>query len=218
MVLCPACSSSRIRSDYRPAPLALRLFGIRALLCDHCNHQFKAFSLRAPKSRAPRHSNHKVDVSNPAPAANPDYLIGEVVEAEQVQLEQPRRFTIDLEALRLQSAVQEEVNGAIVVDQISPVRRDLRTEITKLYAQGAKDQPRQIGPAPNHSSSALPACASCGSHNVKRRHRKLMERVAFSVTDHKAFTCRSCGESFYARIDDGDRREPGAIGASEALR
>lgn len=218
MVLCPACSSSRIRSDYRPAPLALRLFGIRALLCDHCNHQFKAFSLRAPKSRTPRHSHRQADVSSPAPGVNEDYLLGEVVEADPIQPEQPRRFTIDLEALRLQSVVQEEVNGAIVVDQISPVRRDLRTEITKLYAQGAKDQPRQIGPAPNHSSSDLPACASCGSLNVKRRHRKLMERVAFSVTDHKAFICRSCGESFYARLNDSDRREPGAIGAPEALR
>jgi len=218
MVLCPACSSSRIRCDYKPAPLALRVFGIRALLCDHCNHQFKAFSLRAPKSRAPRHSPRKADVSNPAPVVNADYLLGEVVEADPIQLEQPRRFTIDLEALKLQSVVQEEVNGSIVVDQISPVRRDLRTEITKLYAQGAKDQTRQIGPAPDHSSSDLPACASCGSHNVKRRHRKLIERVAFSVTDHKAFTCRSCGESFYARIADGDQRDSGAIGAPEALR
>ncbi len=222
MVLCPACSSSRIRSDYKPAPLALRLFGIRALLCDHCNHQFKAFSLRAPKSRARRHSHRQADVSNPVPVVNVDYLNGEVVEAGQLtpapQSDQPRRFTIDLEALRIQSAVQEEVNGAIVVDQISPVRRDLRTEITKLYAQGAKDPARQNGSAPNPSSSDLPACASCGSLNVRRRHRKLVERVAFSVTDHKAFICRSCGESFYARTGDGDRREPGAIGAPEALR
>jgi hypothetical protein len=202
--------------------LALRLFGIRALLCDHCNHQFKAFSLRAPKSRAPRYSHRQAHVSNPAPVVNMDYLNSEVVEAGQLtpmtQSDQPRRFTIDMEALRLHSAAQEEVNGAIVVDQISPVRRDLRTEITKLYAQGAKNPARQIGPAPNHSSSDLPACASCGSLNVKRRHRKLMERVAFSATDHKAFICRSCGQSFYARTDDGASREPGAIGAPEALR
>jgi hypothetical protein len=197
--------------------LALRLFGIRALLCDHCNHQFKAFSLRAPKSRTSRHSNRNADGFNPAPIVNTDYFNGEVVEAGQLQSVQPRRFTIDLEALRLQSAVQEEVNGAIVVDQISPVRRDLRTEITKLYAQGAKDTSRQNGSAPNHSSSDLPACASCGSFNVKRRQRKLIERVAFSVTAHKAFTCLSCGESFYARTD-GDKREPNAIGAPEALR
>jgi hypothetical protein len=198
--------------------LALRLFGVRALLCDHCNHQFKAFSLRAPKSRTSRHSNRNGSGFNPAPIADTNYLNGEVVEAGQLQPAQPRRFTIDLEALRLQSAVQEEVNGAIVVDQISPVRSDLRTEITKLYAQGAKALPGQNGSAPNHSPSDLPACASCGSFNVKRRRRKLIERVAFSVTDHKAFTCCSCGESFYARADNGDNREPGAIGAPEALR
>ena len=41
MALCPACGSSRIRNDYKPAPLALRIFFVRAFLCDHCNYQFK---------------------------------------------------------------------------------------------------------------------------------------------------------------------------------
>lgn len=222
MVLCPACGSSRIRNDYKPAPLALRIFGIRALLCDHCNHQFKAFSLQSPKSHTPRHPQRKAVIFTPAPAVNLNRLNGDVVEMDQVKAElhpdQPRRLTIDLDALRLQSQTQEEVAGAIVIDQVSPVRRDLRTEITRLCAQGAKDNSRPQPSESNHSSPAsVAACTHCGSHNVKRRRRRLIERIVFSFTDHKAFACRSCGESFYAKVKD-DKHQHSAIGATEALR
>jgi hypothetical protein len=198
------------------------MFGIRALLCDHCNHQFKAFSLRGPKSQAPRRSKHKADVFNPAPAVDLSRLNGDAVKVNGAETNgrpnEPRRVTIDLAALRLQSQTQEEVAGAIVVDQISPVRRDLRTEITRLYAQGAKDPARQLGAKSSQSSSAsAPACTQCGSSDVKRRHRTLVERVAFSVTDHKAFTCRSCGESFYAK-GDGEGLDPNAVAAAGAAR
>jgi hypothetical protein len=198
------------------------MFGIRALLCDHCHHRFKAFSLRAPKTCSPRHSHRKDDVFIQAPTVNLNRLNGAVVEEHQaealVQSSEPRRLTIDLAALRLQSKTQEEVVGAIVVDQISPVRCDLRTEITKLYAQGAKDQSRQNGSAQAHlSSSDLPACANCGSRNVKRRRRTLKERLALSGPAHKVFTCRSCGESFYAETG-GDGREHGPLGATGVAR
>lgn len=49
MAHCPACGSRRIRNGYRLAPLPLRALGIRELLCDYCNRQFRAFSPRAPK-------------------------------------------------------------------------------------------------------------------------------------------------------------------------
>jgi hypothetical protein len=61
MVVCPACGSSRIRHDYRPAPFYLRIFLIRGLLCDHCNRQFRAFSLRMPSSRPPSHLKKRAD-------------------------------------------------------------------------------------------------------------------------------------------------------------
>lgn len=51
MVICPACGSAKIRNDYRPAPIFLRVLLIRALLCDNCNRQFRAFSPRAPGAR-----------------------------------------------------------------------------------------------------------------------------------------------------------------------
>jgi len=61
MATCPACGSSKIRNDYRPAPLIWRLLFVRALLCDHCNRQFKAFSLRSPESRPSGRPKRKAD-------------------------------------------------------------------------------------------------------------------------------------------------------------
>lgn len=72
MVVCPACGSSRIRHDYRPAPFYLRIFLIRGLLCDHCNRQFRAFSLRMPSSRPPSHLKKRADTFlTPSGSGNP---------------------------------------------------------------------------------------------------------------------------------------------------
>src|SRR5215468_1334470 len=115
MVLCPACGSSRIRNDYKPAPLALRIFFIRALLCDHCNRQFKAFSVAGPPSRSQRHPARKAVA---APAAQvvdltklKDGAVGVKPSESLVQQDQPRRLMIDLAALRLRSKTQQEVPG-----------------------------------------------------------------------------------------------------------
>ena len=222
MILCPACRSSRIRNDYKPAPLVLRIFFIHALLCDHCNHQFKAFSFAGAPSRSQRHLARKAAISNQASAVDLTKLnaVANGVKRSEslVQQQQPRRLTIDLVALRLQSKTQQEVLGAIVIDQNALARYVLRTEITKLHAQGAKDQcylknSERGRPAP----SATPICTHCGSTDVRRRRRKLLERIAFSVSHHKAFTCRSCGETFYSKVED-DGNKSGAIGAAEALR
>lgn len=225
MLLCPVCGSSRIRNDYMPAPLALRIFFIRALLCDHCNHQFKAFSLREPKSLGRRHSVRRAAVFNQAPA-HPRVDLNKLKDGSArgmrseaiVKPDAPRRLTIDMAALRLQSKTQEEVPGAIVIDQTPQARRDLRTEITKLYAQGAKEPRQRNGVEREEASpSTMPACTHCGSMNVIRRRRTMLERMAFSVTDHKAFTCRSCGEVFYSKIENNGNSS-GAFGSSRATR
>ncbi|MGH9765906.1 MAG: hypothetical protein ACREAB_00610 [Blastocatellia bacterium] len=203
-----------MRNDYKPAPLALRIFFIRALLCDHCNHQFKAFSLREPNGRAQRHPARKAALFNQALAAPAvdltrlnDGAAGVKESESLVQSDQPRRLTIDLAALRLQSKTQQEVPGAIVIDQNSQTCGDLRTEITRLYAQDANDQPHQKSlDRERPSLPTAPACTYCGSTNVKKRHRTILERMAFSVTDHKAFTCRSCGELFYSKVEFLDVR------------
>ena len=43
------------------------------------------------------------------------------------------------------------------------------------------------------------ACPDCGSSRVKRRPRKPLERLVFSITNHRAYVCRECQRSFYAR-------------------
>jgi len=222
MVVCPACGSSRIRNDYTPAPLVLRIFFVRALLCDHCNHQFKAFSFAGAQARSQRYLARQTAVFNQAPTVDLTRLnegADGVKQSESlVQQRQPRRLTIDMAALRVQSKTQQEVLGAIVVDPSPQARHDLRTEITRLYAQGAKDQ-RHLKSSERErlAPPTTPVCTHCGSTEVKRRHRRLLERIAFSVSDHKAFTCRSCGETFYSKVeDDGNKSE--AIDATKALR
>jgi len=71
MAHCPACGSHRIRNGYRLAPLALRALGIRELLCDYCNRQFRAFSPRAPKQvvRAKTSSRSSLSIGEAATAA-----------------------------------------------------------------------------------------------------------------------------------------------------
>jgi len=70
MALCPSCGSARLRNGYRTAPFPLRLVGIRTLLCDYCNYEFRAFSPFPPKSSRHRQQKRKADVFNSAPAVD----------------------------------------------------------------------------------------------------------------------------------------------------
>ncbi len=132
MLVCPACGSSRIRNDYKPAPVLLRALGMRALLCDHCNHQFRAFSLRSPKSHVSRHSKQMADVFNHAPAVDLNKLNRHSPEANE---ESPRR--ISLNQFERISSPHPPVTGELV----APIERDLRTQITRLYEEGLKELP-----------------------------------------------------------------------------
>lgn len=218
MVVCPSCGSSRIRNDYKPAPVLLRVAGIRALLCDHCNHQFRAFSLRQPKRTIPPEATRKADVFNPAPAVDLNQLKTKPVEtkppdkkAEQKaekKKDAPRR--ISLKNLHRAKSQHPPVNGELVY----PRPRDLRTRITTLYEQGIRQAEalKEADSAANPSlstasseheaicASICPAiCPECSSYDVRRRPRNTLERAIFSITDHKAYKCLSCGASFYAR-------------------
>jgi|SRR5215475_12676336 len=175
MALCPACGSSHVRNDYKPAPLALRIFFVRALLCDHCNYQFKIISFAGAPARPQQRSAGKPDVFNPPTARSVDLT------------------RLKEGATRLKSPARQD-------QPRSPVQHDLRTEITRLRAQEENDQANQNSldqeqPTP----AAAPACTHCASTNVKRRRRTVLERMVFSATDHKAFTCLSCGETFYSK-------------------
>jgi predicted RNA-binding Zn-ribbon protein involved in translation (DUF1610 family) len=203
MVTCPSCGSSRIRNDYKPAPFYLRIFGIRGLLCDHCNYPFRAFSPLPPKTRRPRGFSQKADVFNAAPTVdftqlsqNPQSLQKPLIGTSELKVMIPPQKKLDF-IVSASSPTTQEVR--IITEQITPVRTDLRTEITRVSAQAVKprqDDKHQAQPEPSSSSQA---CPECNSRNVKRRHRNFFERTFLSFTEHKAFACRSCGASFYAR-------------------
>lgn len=134
MVVCPSCGSSRIRNDYKPAPIFLRVAGIRALLCDHCNHQFRAFSPRSPKHQVPSSAKRKADVFNPAPAVDLNRLTNVTAEEPPVEKKEDPRRRIVLRSLKTGPA--QTVNGELV-DSDTP---DLRTRITTLYEQKIRQQ------------------------------------------------------------------------------
>jgi len=216
MVICPSCGSSRIRNDYKPAPIWLRVMGVRGLLCDNCNFPFRAFSPLPPKTRRPRQSLRKADVFPPSP----------VIDLTQIRQSSPvetsdARATTPPEKLGLR-VVPPPVDkfeflspsaapGGIITARIAPARKDLRTEVTRIHAQkiagtiqaAAPQQEAQIA-----SDSAPQNCPECGASNVRRRRRNVLERTLLAFSEHRAYSCRNCGASFYAKREG---REPEPI-------
>lgn len=235
MVVCPSCGSSRIRSDYKPAPLFLRLIGVRGLLCDGCNFPFRAFSPLPPRSRRPRHTQRKADLFNPAPVPS---MMGRSVQIQQqstppppIENAEPKPAPSLLEKLEskptpaaagkpeiILAQTEKEKTGSPISAQttpftasVAPARNDLRTEITRIHAQGAKAASRAAkaqssSPARQISASSL-ICPECESRNVKRRRRNFLERSFMFLSEHKAYTCRDCGASFYAKREEGETRK-----------
>ena len=61
---CPRCKSPRIQHGFNDSPLALRLIGIRELLCNNCNLEFRGVALpgavgRTQSSRAEFKGNRR---------------------------------------------------------------------------------------------------------------------------------------------------------------
>jgi predicted RNA-binding Zn-ribbon protein involved in translation (DUF1610 family) len=167
MVVCPACGSSRIRHDYRPAPFYLRIFLVRALLCDHCNRQFRAFSLRMPGARQSTRPKRRADTFVTSPARG--------------------EGKIDLH-----SVPQAEGGGRVLIDQL--VKRH-----QNVVGESTGDRQESSSEATPPATDSVVLCPECGSSRVKRRPRKPLERFLLSFTDHRAFVCRECQHSFYAR-------------------
>lgn len=107
MLVCPTCGSSRIRTDYKPTSIWLRIVGIRNLLCDFCNKQFRAFSIRSPKPKNTR-TTRKANVFNPGKP-------------------------VDLQRIRLNLFNSKENSQTVSGEVLAPpTTGDLRTKITKL--------------------------------------------------------------------------------------
>jgi hypothetical protein len=59
---CPRCKSVRIQLGFQDAPLLRRLIGIRELLCNNCNLEFRGFLLFHKLERV--HSTHSETIAN----------------------------------------------------------------------------------------------------------------------------------------------------------
>ena len=194
MIVCPLCKSPRIRNDYKPAPIWLRLLGIRALLCDYCNHQFRAFALRAPRSGRPRHAKRIVATPADTPGVDLVRLRQNVAEA---QSEKSRTIN------RMKLSLRPAPSGEVVAGQELPVRKEIQTQILKLHAPVSNKVVKKGHEEEQASAQPMPPCSECGARNVRRRRRTSLERATLALAGLKAFNCQDCGASFFARLNDG---------------
>lgn len=172
---CPSCGSSKIRNGYLKPSLLLRLLLVREFLCEGCNLAFRAFALLPAKSRGVR-LRRKADRFNQAPAVDLS-LLNQT--SRHVKPAATPTFNFD-PALMTSPARMEPAE----MSQRSPVGHHQSAAATLSTAK--KSHPDR-------------SCPHCGSHDARRRHRQILERVILSFSQIRPYSCQSCGESFYAR-------------------
>ncbi len=184
MVKCPACGRTRIRSDYHSAPLYLRIFLIRALLCDYCNLQFRAFSLKAPQSHSARRAKRKADTF----VAQGSTAVEVTEEGKEV------RVDTDESAVGEVRPAESEKGGSgrDIVDPPGDLREESGTEVTTPV--------NSIAPVPATGRVSAMRCPKCASSDIVRRHRTRVERIVFGLTGHRAYVCRQCKAQCYLRM------------------
>jgi transposase-like protein len=187
MPTCPACKSSKVYEGYRRTSLIGRLLRVHEYLCEHCNLQFQAFSLRSPRAMKRRSRSSDEQFSN--------FIVKDINKHPSP----PKQPTADQAAVSHTSAAGHP--RAEVAPQ-PPARSD---------ARAAADRPEQPGGSAlnlsalqekaqhRRSHRSRHVCPQCGATDTERRRRRLWERVAFYFTDVRAYACRICGSSFYAR-------------------
>lgn len=226
MALCPSCGSARLRNGYRTAPLPLRMVGIRTLLCDNCNFEFRAFCPREPKRGNGQRSKRKADIFNAAPAVDlqamdqpglaaarrkpaainfdrsalPVHAASPVAtyDARPASSNLPRDFDDDLMPRPVASAVEGALPGNMRA-RISSPPSSVATEEPLIKLKEDLEERRKKG------SSQI--CPQCESHDVSRRHRRLWQRIVFGLTQIRPYRCDNCGHAFYASRQPHKRRD-----------
>jgi rubredoxin len=180
------------------------LLGIRTLLCDNCNYEFRAFSLVAPKRNRARRAQRKADIFNQAPAVDLQ-AIGQPGAARPT----PAAIHFDRTALPVTPANEPVVesklasngnHGANDEDDFAPF--DLRKKISEVPPSLPTEEPLmrlKEDLEERRSSSSSRACPACGDHEATRRHRKTWEKLVFGLTELRPYLCSNCGHQFYAR-------------------
>jgi transposase-like protein len=190
--------------------------GVRGLLCDNCNFPFRAFSPLPPKARRPRQSQRKADVFPPSPVIDLAQIRrSSPVEKSDIKAMAPpeklglRVVTPPAEKFEFLSSPAAHESGGIITAHIAPARKDLRTEITRVHAQAIAETIQAVAAPQQAGQTALDSasqnCPECGASNVRRRRRNAFERTLLAFSDHKAYSCRNCGASFYAKREDRER-------------
>ena len=209
MATCPSCNSARLRSGYRKTPLALRAVGVRTLLCDSCNCEFRAFSPLPPK-RA-RHRTSKADIFNQAPAVDLQSIGGQAQVAE-------RRNGHEVKFDRT-TLPQAETASVVMPLPVKETPEELRRRISISAAPAAPtEEPlmklREEMDARREAAVAYHVCPRCDSPMTKRRHRQGWEKALLSWTDWRPYLCSDCGASFHARRNH--QRHSNALSRKEA--
>ena len=199
MARCPSCNSSRVRSGYRKTALALRVVGVRTLLCDDCNCEFRGFSPLPPKRV--KHRARKADVFN----KTQEFDLQAIGQPGATARKPLNHVSFDRAALPLAPAL------ARAPRPVQETPDDLRQRISAAPAAVQTEEPlmklRADMEERRHSVGSH-VCPECDSSATKRRHRKAWEKLVFSLTELRPYSCGECGAEFYARRNAHQRHQP----------
>jgi hypothetical protein len=211
-----------LRNGYRTAPLPMRMVGIRTLLCDNCNFEFRAFCPREPKRGNGQRSKRKADVFNAAPAVDLQ-TVGQPGAAAARR--SPAAISFDRSALPVHPANQAAANQVATSDirsALPDLPEDFDDELKLQPATSAAEEAlpgnmrSRISSPPSPVATEEPliklkedleerrkkgssqVCPQCQSHDVSRRHRRLWQRLVFGLTQIRPYRCDNCGHTFYA--------------------
>jgi transposase-like protein len=199
MVVCPSCGSSRIRNDYKPAPLVLRVIGVRALLCDYCNRQFRAFSPAPPPTRALRNNTRKLNGSHPTARSLNQITRGinniehsrEQTSKEQNGKEQNGKEQISKEQIRLELAASRLL-VSIEANQDPQIKVDLTGFVSR-------NEPQHLNGNGSHAP-IQPDLRSEIAHLQDLQRVKETQRLDVVNEKHKpSTTCPECGSNWVRR-------------------
>jgi hypothetical protein len=200
MFVCRSCGSSRIRSGYQPPPLLLRLLFVRTILCDHCNAQYRAFSVLLPDTGRERQRSHPGTVSfSPAQSG-----------VDLNRLNQPFPMTVNpTDERKKRSLDYSTTTGNSKSDKVA--RGYMFSEITEEKLSSESDMTEETNTVALRQKSR-PPCPRCRSVHTRRRHRNTLERLFLSFSVDRPFACEACGKRFYGQqqlsesdLDSDDR-------------
>lgn len=215
MARCPTCRSKNLRDNYHPAPLIIRLFGFRALICNECNRQFMGFSIGSPTEGV---DPYAIPASEPSIEEQLAQI--ELARLESAQLPPAPPAAMESFGPRISETPsrRERVTVAIRPDPSwdqaaqgnrNSGRNERTAPVLQFHSQSAdsrKETPIELKPA--EPDEKLPPCPQCGSYNVRRRLRKRLERVTVAMIDNEAFHCDHCSTPFYSSPEDEINNNP----------